>query len=250
MEEASIAKYERVCQKLDLGPKDHLLEIGSGWGGFAMHAASHYGCRVTSVTISREQLALARQRVTAAGLDDQVEIRFQDYRDIPERFDKLVSIEMIEAVGHRYLEDFFRVCSEKLTPEGSMLLQAIVVQERDYENSRRTVDFVKRYIFPGGQLVSVRAMSDAMGAATDLRFTHLEDITPFYAETLRRWRQRMTENLEAIRALGLPQHFLSMWEYYLCYCEGAFEEREIGAVQVVLDKPRSRRQPILAKLTA
>jgi len=250
MEEASIAKYDRACRKLGLSPKDHVLEIGSGWGGFAIHAAGRYGCRVTGVTISREQHELAQRRVAEAGLSEQVEIRFQDYRDISERFDKLVSIEMIEAVGADHLDGFFRVCSDRLAPDGAMLLQAITTQERDYETSRRSVDFVKRYIFPGGQLVSVGAISRALAAATDLRFGHLEDLTPFYAETLKRWRSRMFENLAEIRALGLPDRFLAMWEYYLCYCEGAFQEREIGVVQVVLEKPRARRAPILGDLPA
>jgi cyclopropane-fatty-acyl-phospholipid synthase len=250
MEQASIAKYDRICRKLRLSPSDHLLEIGSGWGGFALHAAGGYGCRVTTTTISREQLELATQRVREAGLAHRVEILEEDYRDLAGRYDKLVSIEMIEAVGHRHLDTFFRVCSERLRSEGAMLLQAITVPDQDYEASRRNVEFIKRYIFPGGQLVSVGKVCDCIQAGTDLRMTHLEDITPHYAETLSRWRARMLENLDAIRGLGLSERFIAMWRYYLCYCEGGFRERAIGAAQLLFEKPGSRRPSLLGGLSA
>jgi cyclopropane-fatty-acyl-phospholipid synthase len=248
MEEASLAKYDRVCRKLRLGPDDHVLEIGSGWGGFALHAAGRYGCRVTTTTISRQQLELARERVGAAGLADRVEVLFEDYRDLHGRYDKLVSIEMIEAVGHEHFDDFFRACSERLRPDGAMLLQAITVRDQDFEASTRSVDFIKRYIFPGGQCVAVGAIGDSVARATDLRLSHLEDLTPHYAETLRRWRAKMVANLDRMRALGLTERFLRMWEFYLCYCEGGFEEREIGLVQLLLEKPGSRRVPVLGRL--
>ncbi len=248
MEEASIAKYERLCQKLRLGPDDHVLEIGTGWGGFALHAAGRHGCRVTTTTISRSQYELARERIAEAGLEDRVEVLLEDYRDLSGSYDKLVSVEMIEAVGHEQLESFFRVCGERLEPDGVMVLQAITVPDRDLEEHVRSVDFIKRYIFPGGELVSVGAVNDAASHASSLRMTHLEDLTPHYAETLRRWRRRMFENLPGMRRLGLDDRFLRMWEFYLCYCEGGFEERSIGLVQAVLEKPGARHEPVLGRL--
>jgi cyclopropane-fatty-acyl-phospholipid synthase len=241
LEEAQAAKYERICRKLHLGPGDHVLEIGSGWGGFALHAAGRHGCRVTTTTISQEQWKLARERVREAGLADRVEVLLEDYRALRGRYDKLVSIEMIEAVGAQHLDGYFRACSERLRPDGAMALQAIVVADCDFESSRRSVDFVKRYIFPGGQLVSLGAICASLAAATDLRVTHLEDLTPHYAETLARWRARLAESLEALRDLGLGARFLRMWDYYLAYCEGAFRERVNGVAQIVLEKPDARR---------
>ena len=236
LEAASIAKYERACQWLALGPSDHVLEIGTGWGGFALHAAGRYGCRVTTTTISREQHALARERVAAAGLSERVELRFEDYRELRGQFDKLVSIEMIEAVGHAQLPDFFRVCSDRLRPGGAMFLQAITNLERDHAASLRNVDFVKRHVFPGGQLVSIGAICAAVASAGELQPTRLEDITAHYAETLRHWRARMAENRARMRSLGLPERFLRLWDFYLAYCEGGFRERTIGAIQMRLDR--------------
>ncbi|MCK6458868.1 MAG: cyclopropane-fatty-acyl-phospholipid synthase family protein [Planctomycetes bacterium] len=244
LREASIAKYDRLCRKLDLKPADHVVEIGSGWGGFAIHAASRYGCRVTTTTISREQHALATERVAAAGLADRVAVLREDYRDLEGRFDKLVSIEMIEAVGHEYHGVFFRKCADLLAPDGLMALQAITIGDKDYDEARRTVDFIKRYVFPGGCLPSVAVLC-AAAATTDLRPFHLEDITPHYAETLRRWRANFLANRERMRALDCGEEFLRLWEFYLSYCEGAFEERHIGDVQMVFAKPLSRREPIL-----
>jgi cyclopropane-fatty-acyl-phospholipid synthase len=248
MEQASITKYERACDKLQLGAEDHVLEIGTGWGGFALHAASTRGCRVTTTTISHEQHERATQRVAEVGLSDRVEILFQDYRELTGCYDKLVSLEMIEAVGSDHLNSFFQVCSDRLNPEGVMLLQAITVPDQDYEDHTRTVDFIKRYIFPGADLVSVLAMNNAAAWSSDLRMTHLEDLTPHYAETLRRWRDKMFQNLREMRKLGLDDRFLRMWEFYLCYCEGGFEEREIGVVQAVFEKPEVRREPIFGRL--
>ena len=250
LEQASIAKYDRLCRKLDLGPDDHLLEIGTGWGGMAIHAARTYGCRVTTTTISQEQYDLAKQRVAAAGLADRVEILFEDYRNLRGRYDKLVSIEMIEAVGSDHWDDYFRVCSEALKPDGIMAIQAISVRDQDMASSLKSVDFIKKYIFPGGQLVSLSAICDSMTRATDLRVAHFEDITEHYAETLRRWRRRMVQNLSEIRALGLPERFLAMWTYYLCYCEASFMERSTHAFQMVFEKPLLRRAPIMGKLGA
>jgi cyclopropane-fatty-acyl-phospholipid synthase len=245
---AQRAKYDRLCGKLALRPDDHVLEIGSGWGGFAIHAATHYGCRVTTTTISRQQFELARERVARAGVADRVEILMTDYRDLAGTYDKLVSIEMVEAVGHQYMEEFFRLCCERLRPDGLCAIQAIVHADQVFEESKRTVDFIKRYIFPGGSLPCVWSMCDAAKNATDFRLIHLEDIGEHYARTLAMWRQRFLENREAIRGLGYEERFLRMWEFYLAYCEGAFEERAIGAVQTLFARPEARRRPILGAL--
>ncbi|MEJ2132889.1 MAG: cyclopropane-fatty-acyl-phospholipid synthase, partial [Gammaproteobacteria bacterium] len=202
MEEAQIAKYDRICHKLELGPEDEVLEIGTGWGGFALRAAGHFGCKVTTATVSRQQFERARERVADAGLAERVRVIFEDYRRLRGRFDKLVSIEMIEAVGHRYLERYFRACSERLKPHGMMLVQAITVPDQRYERSRRGVDFTKAYIFPGGQVPSLHAMLSATRRVTDLRMIHLEEIGAHYAETLRRWREKFYKNLERVRELG------------------------------------------------
>jgi cyclopropane-fatty-acyl-phospholipid synthase len=248
LRDASIAKNDRICRKLELKPEDHLLEIGSGWGGFALHAARHYGCRVTTTTISREQYQLARERVREAGLEDRVTVLCQDYRDLDGHYDKLVSIEMIEAVGERHLDTYFRTCAERLKPHGMMLLQAITVADQKYEQYRNEVDFIRQYIFPGGFLPSLTTIADILGRATDLRIFHLEDIGAHYATTLRCWRERFLGNLDQVQALGFPDTFIRMWEYYLCYCEGGFRERAIGTVQLLLTKPLCRREPLTPAL--
>lgn len=245
MEQASVAKMEAICRKLDLRPTDHLLEIGTGWGGLAIHAASRYGCRVTTTTISREQHALAAERIRAAGLEDRVELLLQDYRDLEGSYDKLVSVEMIEAVGHRYLDTYFRKCSGLLKPDGLMLLQAITIRDDLYERALKAVDFIQRFVFPGGFIPSVAAMSASLARSTDLQLLHLQDIGLHYATTLSRWRERFFENIAEVRALGYPDSFIRLWDYYLGYCEGGFLERNIGNVQVLLAKPRNRR-PSLA----
>jgi cyclopropane-fatty-acyl-phospholipid synthase len=242
--EASVAKNERICRKLQLSPRDQLLEIGGGWGGFALHAARQYGCRVTTTTISKEQFQFAKQRVAAAGLTDRVTILQQDYRDLRGTYDKLVSIEMLEAVGHHYLDAFFACCGNLLRPDGLMLLQSITIADQQYERARRSVDFIKRYIFPGSFIPSVTAICNALTRATDLRLFHLEDQGPHYATTLRRWRERMFANLQRIRTLGYPETFIRMWDYYLSYCEGGFHERTLGDVQMLLTKPLCRRAPV------
>ena len=249
LQEASVAKYDRICKKLQLSNKDHVLEIGTGWGGFAIHAASQYGCRVTTTTISREQHNLALERIRTAGVEDKVHVLFKDYRDLKGRFDKLVSIEMIEAVGHHYLETFFRCCSNLLTERGVMALQAITIADHFFEKHKKEVDFIKRYIFPGSCIPSVTAMGDAVAAATDLRLIHLEDITPHYARTLRTWRERFFENILQVRALGYSETFIRMWEFYLCYCEAGFEERYLGDVQMFFAKPLWRGEPLLPSLS-
>ena len=244
LREASIEKMDRICRKLDLQPGDEVLEIGSGWGGFAMHAAANYGCRVTTTTISQEQYALARKRIEDAGLSDRVTLLNADYRDLQGQFDKLVSIEMIEAVGHKYLDAYFACCSRLLKPEGTMLIQGIVMNDQRYAQYLRSVDFIQRYVFPGGCLPSVGAMVQSVGRATDLRLVHLEDFAPHYARTLSEWRARFLDRLEDVRCLGYTERFIRLWLYYLSYCEAAFAERYIGVVQVQFDKPRCRRDPL------
>jgi cyclopropane-fatty-acyl-phospholipid synthase len=240
LHEAQVAKFERICRKLRLAPGDHLLEIGTGWGGLAIHAARHHGCRVTTTTISREQHDWARDRIAAAGLQDRITLLLDDYRDLRGRYDKLVSIEMIEAVGARYLDTYTASCSQLLEPHGAMLLQAITIQDQLYEEALDSVDFIQRFIFPGSFIPSVGAIAGSVARSTDMKVFHLEDIGPHYATTLRHWRQNFFANLAAVRQLGYPDAFVRMWDYYLCYCEGGFLERQIGDVQMLLTKPRCR----------
>jgi cyclopropane-fatty-acyl-phospholipid synthase len=242
--EASRAKLDGVCRKLDLSPRDHLLEIGTGWGGLAIHAAANFGCRVTTTTISTTQRAMALARIGAAGLADRVTVLLEDYRSLCGKFDKLVSVEMIEAVGHQFFDAYFKSCSDLLKPEGMMLLQAITIPDNQFESAKTRVDFIKRYIFPGSCIPSVAAICASLARVTDLRLFHLEDITPHYARTLHEWRRGLLANLDRVRALGYSEEFIRMWEFYLCYCEGGFIERYIGDVQMLLTKPQSRRAPI------
>lgn len=248
LHQASLAKLDRICRKLDLKPTDHVVEIGTGWGGFAIHAAANYGCEVTTTTISREQFELASERVAAAGLSDRIHLLLEDYRDLTGRYDKLVSIEMIEAVGHHYLDTYFDKCSSLLKDDGAMLLQAITIQDQRYAQALKTIDFIKRYVFPGSFIPSVAAISDSLMRCTDMKIFHLEDIGPHYATTLRHWRERFFARIDEVSALGYPEEFIRMWEYYLCYCEGGFLERAIGNIQVLLTKPGCRRTPVVPPL--
>lgn len=246
--EASVAKLDRICRKLELGPDDHVLEIGSGWGSFAMHAASNYGCRVTTTTISREQQELAGGRIARAGLTDRIDILLEDYRNLSGCYDKVVSIEMVEAVGHEFLPGYFKKCAELLGEDGSMLLQAITMPDQRYAQYLRSSDFIRRYIFPGSCVPSMGALVSAMGSESDLKPVHVEDIGPHYATTLRLWRERFNERLDEVRRLGYPERFVRMWNYYLCYCEAGFEERYLGDVQMLLHKSACRQQPLLPPL--
>lgn len=246
--EASVAKFDRICRKLELRAGDHVLEIGSGWGGFALYAAQRYGCRITTTTISPRQYAYARRQIEAAGLVEKVTVLCEDYRALRGSYDKIVSIEMIEAVGHEYFDTYFRICSDRLKPDGLMLLQAIVIPDQRYDRYRRSADFIQRYIFPGGCLPSIGAICGSLGRATDLRLFHLEDITPHYAETLAEWRRRFTASRRRIAELGFSEEFRRTWEYYFCYCEGGFRERVIGDVQMLLTKPACRRAAIVPPL--
>jgi cyclopropane-fatty-acyl-phospholipid synthase len=240
MEQASLAKFDHICRTLQLREGMELLEIGTGWGGFALHAARHYGCRVTTTTISRQQFELAGQRVRQAGLTDRITLLCQDYRQLSGQFDRLVSIEMIEAVGHRHLPVFFATCCRHLKPDGLALIQAITVPDRIYERYRRRPDFINRYIFPGGCCPSLQAMTTAAAAQTDLRLVRLEDFTPHYACTLQHWRRAFLERLPQVRALGYDQRFIRMWDYYLSYCEGGFVEQFTGLLQLLYARPAAR----------
>ena len=244
LEEASLHKLDLLCRKLDLQPSDHLLEIGTGWGGLALHAAQNFGCRVTTTTISRNQFDFATERVRKARLSDRITIISEDYRDLKGTFDKLVSVEMIEAVGLNFLDGYFRVCSERLKPAGRMVLQSIIIADRHYEQARHSVDFIQKYIFPGGALPSCGAMLASLSRVTDLQLTNLQDIGLDYARTLQIWRERFLQRLPEVRGLGYPEEFVRMWEWYLAYCEGGFLERAISAVQVVFDKPDCRLLPV------
>lgn len=249
LEEAQVAKLERLCRKLGLRSGQHVLEIGTGWGGFAIHAASRYGCRVTTTTISSEQAREARRRVASLGLADRVTILEQDYRDLRGQFDRLVSIEMIEAVGHQFLDTYFRSCASLLKPDGIMALQAITIGERDYARAIRSVDFIQRHVFPGSFIPSLGAMHGSIGRATDLRVVHVEDFGVHYAITLRHWRDAFMERLAEVRDMGFDDTFCRMWEFYLAYCEGAFTERHIGVSQLVLARPGARPAPILGAVS-
>jgi cyclopropane-fatty-acyl-phospholipid synthase len=238
LHQAQLAKLDRICRKLELRPQDHVLEIGSGWGGFAIHAASHYGCRVTTTTLSGEQSRLAQERIAAAGLDDRVTVLLQDYRDLEGTFDKLVSIEMIEAVGWQYFDTFFERCAALLAPDGAMLLQAITIDERAYNVEKSKRSFANTHVFPGGCLPSLGAISRSVARVTDMRPIQLEDITTHYVRTLRCWRENFLAQLERVRSLGYDGRFARMWELYLAYCEGGFRGGRIGNVQLLLAKPQ------------
>ncbi len=231
LEEASIRKLDLLCGKLDLRPSDHLLEIGSGWGSMAIHAASRYGCRVTTTTISKAQHELARERIERAGVADRVTLLLADYRDLEGTFDKVVSVEMIEAIGAAQYGTFFRACAARLAPGGLLALQAITMPERRYAAHVREVDFIKRHVFPGSNLPSVGAMVGAAGAAgLDLR--HLEDFTPHYARTLAAWRRNLEDRAAEVARLT-DERFRRLWRFYLCSCEGGFAERATGVAQLV-----------------
>ncbi len=243
LEEASLSKLELVCEKLSLSGADHLLEIGTGWGGLAVHAARQYGCRVTTTTISREQYEYARERVREAGLEERVTVLLEDYRELSGRYDKLVSIEMIEAVGWQYFPTFFRRCSELVADDGAMLLQAIVIDDHAYHVEKAGKSFINTYIFPGGCLPSLEVIERSLARVTDFRAVHLEDLTAHYATTLERWRERFLEAGERLSELGYDERFRRLWELYLSYCEGGFRERRIQDIQLLLAKPGYRGRP-------
>ena len=241
LHEAQLARLDRVCKTLQLSPGEHVVEIGTGWGGFAIHAARNYGVRVTTTTISGEQYNLAVERVRNAGLDDRITVLKEDFRDLEGRYDKLASIEMIEAIDTPLYRPFFEKCSELLKDNGLMLIQAITIADQRYDPKRKNIDFIQRYIFPGSGLPSSDAMTGTVAKHTDMRLLHLEDIGLHYATTLRHWRDNFHAKLTEVRELGYPEPFIRMWEYYLCYCEGAFLERAISDLHLVFSKPAFRK---------
>ena len=250
LEQAQLNKLQRICQKLDLKPTDHLLEIGTGWGSMALYAAQHYGCKVTTTTLSKEQFDYTQARIEALGLQEQVTLLLEDYRDLTGQYDKLVSIEMIEAVGHHFLPSYFKQCSQLLKPHGLMLLQAITIRDQRYEQAKSSVDFIQRYIFPGGALPSVQKMLEIVGKDTDMNLMHMEDFGLHYAKTLRLWHENFRRAHGRLTELGYDDYFLRLWEFYLCYCEGGFLERSIGTAQLLLAKPAAMPAPLLGRFNA
>jgi len=246
LEEASLNKMAHICQRLQLSTRDHLLEIGTGWGGMAIYAAKHTGCKVTSVTISQEQFAYATKWVKREGLENNVTILLQDYRAVEGTFDKILSIEMIEAVGHEYYREYFSKCSSLLKPHGLMLIQAITIQDQRFEYARRNTDFIQQYIFPGGCLPSNTVVAQHIQQDTDMQIVGLEDITQDYARTLADWRAAFSANMTAVKAQGFDDIFIRMWDFYLCYCEGGFTERVISTAQYIFAKPQARELPKVA----
>lgn len=250
LEQAQLNKLERICRKLDLKPSDHLLEIGTGWGSMALYAAQNYGCTVTTTTLSREQYAFTARRIEALGMQDRVTLLLTDYRDLTGQYDKLVSIEMIEAVGHRFLPTYFKQCAHLLKSNGLMLLQAITIREQRYEQARNSVDFIQRYIFPGGALPCVQKMLEIVSRDTDMNLLHMEDFGLHYARTLRLWHENFRRAQGRLSELGYDECFLRLWEFYLCYCEGGFLERTIGTAQLLLAKPAAMPAPLLGQFDA
>ncbi|GAA0839320.1 cyclopropane-fatty-acyl-phospholipid synthase family protein [Marinobacter szutsaonensis] len=246
LEEAAVHKLDTICRKLDLGPDDRVIEIGTGWGGFAIHAAKHYGCHVTTTTISREQLELAKARVKAEGLEDRITLLFDDYRDLEGEFDKLVSIEMIEAVGPQFLDSYFQQINALLKPDGLALVQAINMPEQRYARALKNVDFIQRFIFPGSFIPSFGAMLESVRNGSNLVLTHSEDIGFHYARTLRDWCERFMAKRDTLEQMGYDQAFRRLWHFYFAYCEAGFSERAIGVSQLVFAKPGNKRANILS----
>ncbi|MCY4043924.1 MAG: cyclopropane-fatty-acyl-phospholipid synthase [Cellvibrionales bacterium] len=247
LEQAAQYKLDLICQKLQLTPTDHLIEIGTGWGGMAIHAAKHYGCQVTTTTISEEQYRYATQKVNALGLSDNITVLKKDYRELSGQFDKLVSIEMIEAVGYRFYDNYFEKCSSLLKDDGLALIQAITISDQRYDDAKKEIDFIQRYIFPGGCLPSISVISNALAKYTDMQLIDLHDISSAYAKTLAEWRVRFYQNKSSIFALGFDEIFYRMWEYYLCYCEGGFREHVIQTSQLLMRKPQAYQATSLIK---
>ncbi len=245
LEQASLHKMAHICKRLQLSEDDHLLEIGTGWGGMAIYATQQTGCRVTSVTISQEQFNYATAWVKREGLEDRVNILLQDYRLIEGKFDKLLSIEMIEAVGHEFYREYFTKCSGLLKADGLMLIQAITIQDQRFEYAHKNTDFIQQYIFPGGCLPSNVIIAKHINEDTDMQIIGLEDITLDYAKTLEHWRSAFFNNIAKVKDQGFDEVFIHMWDFYLCYCEGSFRERAISTAQFLFSKPAARVMPNL-----
>ena len=245
LEEASVEKLDRICRKLRLCESDRVIDIGCGWCGFALHAATNYGCHVTGITISKEQFEHDKRLVSEKGLDERITILLKDYRHVTGQFDKLVSIEMIENVGREFLDTFFQSCSNLLKPDGAMLLQAIRMPDQRYDQYVGSTDFIQQYIFPGGFLPSMGAICQSIAKETDLQPIHLEDMTEDYANTLMVWRLRFLEKADEIREMGYSEEFIRLWEYYLAYCETGFREKMLADAQIVFAKPECDRRTLL-----
>jgi cyclopropane-fatty-acyl-phospholipid synthase len=245
LEQASLEKFDRICRKLALKPGDRVLEIGTGWGGFAIYAAKKYGCQVTTTTISERQYDYTFEAIRKAGLTDKITLLKKDYRELEGKFDKLASIEMIEAVGYELIPGFLAACDRLLEKDGLIAIQAITLSERYFESYRRGVDFIQQYIFPGACLISLGHVFSSLKKHTDLRLVNFEDITGHYVRTLKLWHEKFCSNRAKIRRLGFSESFIRMWEFYLSYCEGGFRERYIGDVQFLLAKPLFLEEPYL-----
>ena len=240
LEEASIEKLDRICRKLNLSEDDSVLEIGTGWGSFSIHAAKNYGCKVTTTTISDAQFDYARSRIKDEGLESKITLINKDYRDLDGKYDKIVSIEMIEAVGYEYIPDYFSKLSSLLNNNGLVALQGITYNDQNFEVYKDSVDFIKKYIFPGSCLISIAQIIDVIKKDTDLAMVDMEDITKHYAVTLNRWRKNFMDVIPKIKEMGYSQAFINMWEFYFLYCEAGFSERNIGDVQMIFAKSGSR----------
>jgi cyclopropane-fatty-acyl-phospholipid synthase len=247
LEEASTEKLDRICRNLDLQPFQRILEIGTGWGSFAIHAALNYGCHVTTTTISKQQYKLASQRVRQLNLQEKIDIKLCDYRDLTGSYDKLVSIEMIEAVGHAFLPTYFSICSKLLNEDGQACIQAITMPDQRYQQYLKNSDFIQQYIFPGSCVPSITAIQNAVTVGSDLRISLLEDFGLHYATTLKAWRSAFTSKLDEVRRMGYGEDFIRLWEYYLCYCEAGFRERYTGVTQIILDKPAFNRAALATR---
>ena len=239
LEKAQIQKYDSLCRATKLTQNDHLLEIGCGWGGFAMHAARKYGCKVTGITISREQFHLAKERIKKAGLEKQIEILFEDYRKIRGKFDKIISIEMIEAVGHKYFNAYFRKINQLLKSDGVLGLQAIIVPDSRYNQYRKDIGWIQKHIFPGGLLPSIAKINESINSVGNLNLYNLKEMGLSYAQTLKNWFNNFHNNLNFIQELGFDEPFVRKWEFYLCSCEASFLLRNINVVQMVYARPNN-----------
>ena len=246
LEQASELKLKTICEKLDLKPEDNLIEIGTGWGGLAVYAAKNYGCHVTTTTISEEQYQYAKQLVADNNLNDKVTLLKQDYRNLSGTYNKLVSIEMIEAVGHHYLSTYLKKCNDLLSDDGLALIQAITIEDHRYQQALKSVDFIKKYIFPGSFIPSVSEILRVNTESTKMKLFNMEDFGISYAHTLHAWKKGFNKQINTVEELGYDQQFQRMWNFYLSYCEGGFIERSISVVHLLFTKPASQRQQILS----